>query len=238
MPRHAGDRRPPQPPRAAPSLAPSHVPSLSRSSSLNASRFHFCRGCDRESQQRYLYSENGTNRTVEHWRCARCGLEFLSYADLLDAEGMCLHVLSRYLRSSSTQEYGDVRSLDREEALAELRALLHELYVRKWRPADTPRFRSYATFKLPRAFIDHLRHEGERNGVPKAHTHALSLDGPAGMFHEDDDSGFASRVPGRSLGESLDTSSSDREAGSLADFRRALARRGRDVAREERALGL
>lgn len=202
-------------------------------------RRHYCRGCERESEQRRVHVTNGDSPVAETWRCESCRLEFLTLGSVLDAEGLCLYVTGELRRLIDTGDSG--RWLDFDDLLGRMR---EELWV-AWSGFDPTRsvpFTAYATGTLRQRRTDWLREQLGRN-VPKAFADAASLDaawadievspGP-GIFGEPDGpSDLRSR-----LGAALAERTVDGGEHSLADLRRAIALRRGEIAEQERGLGV
>lgn len=196
------------------------------------SRVHYCRGCEGESRQVRAGHENSTKPLVEYWRCVVCGLQITSYADMSDAEGFCVGLAQRAVRSGrvATYLYDEVRD--------ELQAALWNLYV-KWDPAKGLTFVSYASHQLPNALGTWWRDWFGRNGVIKPLSHAVSLDDRGRGRGADAEDQRTDHDPDRGGLGGAAASREDRamDAGSLA-LRRALAEGDRAAPRPPRGVGI
>lgn len=210
---------------------------------MKARRVWYCRRCTTETAQQYVGSERGP-RDIDHFKCTACGLILLAYADVGDAEGFAEAAADAFVRRLGVTEYGDTRSVDREEIESEARALLWAAYL-KWDPSRNVRFRSHAAWYIDARLVSWLRRDrgGRRDftrqdgtTVPvKAHIAAVSLDAPARQDDPGIDGG-ATRLD--RLESALGQGRGDNAANSGSAFDGVLSRRGRGVREAERALGL
>jgi len=216
------------------------LPFSGKLAAVKARRVVLCRICERETPQSYVGSERGTepDRDTEFYRCTVCETVYITLADVTDAESLIAKIANDFLASST--DYGDVRSLEREEVLGETQKLLWEAYL-EWDPTRCARFRAYAIGRVPLRLVSWVRRErgferrrGGKVGGGKAHATAVSLDAPA---RADSDGDGASTL-GLRLGEALGSRSGDLATHGSPSLARALARRDRGVDREVAALGL
>lgn len=208
---------------------------------MRARRLAHCRGCQKDTAQTFIGIERGEKNT-EFWRCVDCDLTLITYADVNDAEGLAIHLSETFLAATSPVNYDDVRSLEREDVLAQARAEMWAAYL-AWDPGRAVRFRAFAVFRVNARLISWVRHErgfrrdgAAANGRPgpgKLHATAVSLDAP---LLEADDGGDDLRVSGLEavVGSGYGDLAEDRNP----DLGRALVRRDRDVVREEQSMGL
>ena len=221
---------------------------------MNARRVHYCRACRRETTQRFLFSENGRRPKVETYTCERCGLLLLTMGDVPDAEGLCLFIVQERFRirraagtssgdggNTPTGRAGDAhhlstrsddRWLDYEDAVGHLREQIVLLWTR-FDPTRGVPFRAYAVGELRNDLTDWMRTQVGRDR-PKPFANALSLDGLA-----DDPGDLEGDGPDRGcLLEALVGGSLDDDSDSLADLRRVLVRRDRELAELDRRRGV
>lgn len=218
---------------------------------MRARRVHHCRECGRETPQEYAGCERG-DRETEFYRCVPCGLLLVTYADVLDAEGFAITIAARWISKQGTFVYEDVRSIEAEEVVAQARVELWAAYL-AWSPTRGVRFRAYASTRVPQRLTDWIRQQNGRttswrDGAErpaKAHARAVSLDAPV----RPGERRGAGAAPGGGavdhpefVGDRLDATlgsgARDPAESRSPDLARVLERRGRGIAREERALGL
>lgn len=121
--------------------------------------------------------ENTVKPLVVYYRCARCCSRFLTYADVPDVEGLCLHLAERWLQARSLHDYGDVRSVDRSDLHSAMLVCAWELYL-EWQAERGVPFRAYAAGLLvKRGAIEWDRQQRGRSN-PKPLSVAFSLDAP------------------------------------------------------------
>lgn len=203
-------------------------------------RTYSCGSCGgAETRQRLVAQTNGSHPRADHYLCGACGKEVLSLANVPDALALCASVVQTGRRGLT--DYGDVRSGEREELIAELRLALWNAWLR-WDPARSPSFLAFATVKLRQAAINWDRERrgsadgegGSRRGRHKRKplADAVSLDAPAQSGGDDGDATRVDRVRAP-----LGTVALDDRPHSLADLRRTLARRSGEVAREDALVG-
>ena len=192
---------------------------------MRSRRLAYCRGCEKETAQKWVGAENGNRPQTLYFACEDCGLVLITYADLLDAEGLCISVLDRYVRTNGLRDYGDVRSVDRDEAVGELRVALWKAYT-EWDPARCLRFRAYASQILSQRLIDFFRRRPSAGGGDDPRLAAVtdSLDALVGSRSDDD---------GDPVGSLVGSSEGDPSQGRTPDLARALSARGRRADRSE-----
>lgn len=207
---------------------------------MKARRFAYCRGCSTETAQAYVGVERGPNaKTTEFWECVACQQVLISYADVTDAEGLAIHLSSAFLKKTSPSNYDDVRSLERDDVLAQARAEMWVAYL-AWDPARGVRFRAFAVFRVNARLISWLRQErgfrrdGGKAGPGKLHADALSLDATT---TDQDEDGQRSSL-GSGLESALGQGDGDPATDRSPDLARALARRDSGVVEQERSMGI
>lgn len=135
-------------------------------------------------------SENHTAPRVDYWRCRDCSHTRLQMHDVGDADGLVRTTISRMVKTTSTVEYGDERSLDRDDLVSEGMELIWQLYT-KWSPTLNPSFASYATYYLPLRLVRWWRRRFGTGGN-KPLGSAVSLDAERHSAGLDSDSDWRS----------------------------------------------
>lgn len=194
---------------------------------MNARRFEFCVGCGRASEQTYFGSENGSKPKTIYYACVDCGRLLVTYADVTDAENLCLTVLRKEIERTG-RPYAE---FDEEELLGEMRIALWEAY-RTWEPTRTLRFRSHGSWRIAMRFRDLQRRnqirDDKHNVLGIRPTSApVYLDAPLPGSEPGDDP--VERAFGAVVGDFADRRS--------PDLARALASRGRREPREVGGMG-
>lgn len=184
-----------------------------------------CQGCrGKTTEQTLLRVESDAGPIAETWRCDTCGYLLLTLGTITDAEQVCRNVVEEIC---GIYDHGDDgRRLDFDDLTGRMSA---ELWV-AWTRFDPTRgvpFLAYAVGTLRQRRTDWLRKQLGRSD-PDPLLSAESLDA---YTAEADSNG---RDP---LGEAVGLGAMDGGEHSLADFRRALELRDREVARRERAVG-
>ena len=189
--------------------------------------------CRPERQTTAFYwsgAENHTAPRVDYWTCSTrtCGHLRMQMADVTDAEGFARTTVSKLIRTTSTVDYGDVRSIDVDDLISEARELLWQLYL-GWDPSQIASFTSYASFYLPKRLVRWWRRTYGKDGN-KPLGRALSLDTPVrgDDGHEFDGgdvwSDSAQNGSGGSLRGVVAAGSGDAGAGSDAVLRELVIR--------------
>lgn len=153
---------------------------------------------------------------------------FLTLADVNDAENLARQVLVEYMRK--TPDW--TPSPDEQDDLA--MRLYGEVWAAflEWQPERCVRFRAYAVTVARNRLADERRSwiggsSGNSTWLPKPLAVAVSLDAPVTIDGQER----------RRLDTTVGAVAVDRDEHSLADFRRAVASRRREIAEEERRMG-